>query len=79
MVDWLLNISNCGFPIKQQELLDTWQSIVKNQKLKTKFKDNRPGEKWFGKFLERNKDITLKNAESINKARAHVTEESIIM
>ncbi|CAB3254267.1 unnamed protein product [Arctia plantaginis] len=44
---------------------------------KNKIKDDRPGQKWFGKFLARNNEVSLKNAEGINKARAQVTEESI--
>ncbi|XP_045492332.1 tigger transposable element-derived protein 1-like [Colias croceus] len=77
VVEWLLNISKCGFPVKKQELLQTIEKIIHEGEIKNNFKDNRPGEKWFKKFLARNKVISLKNAEGINKARAQVTEQSI--
>ncbi|CAG4946140.1 unnamed protein product [Colias eurytheme] len=77
VVEWLLNISKCGFPVKKQELLQTIEKIINEGEIKNNFKDNRPGEKWFKKFLARNKVISLKNAEGINKARARVTEQSI--
>lgn len=57
--------------------MDTVKNIIIDGKIKNKFKDDRPGEKWFQKFLLRNKEISLKNAEGINKARAAVSEESI--
>lgn len=77
VVECLLYISKCGFPVKKQELLDTVQKIIRYGEFKKNFKDDRPGQKWFEKFLARNKEISLKNAEGINKARAQVTEESI--
>lgn len=76
-VEWLLNISKCGFPVKKQELLDTVQKVIRDGGIQNKFKNGRPGQKWFEKFLARNQEISLKNAEGINKARAQVTEESI--
>lgn len=77
LVEWLVNISKCGFPVKKQDLLDTVQKIIRDGGFKNKFKDDRPGHKWFVKFLARNNEVSLKNAEGINKARAQVTEESI--
>lgn len=77
IIEWLLNISKCGFPVKKQELLDTVQKIIRDGQFKNRFKDDRPGQKWFEKFLARNKEISLKNSEGINRARAQVTEQSI--
>lgn len=54
VVEWLLNISKCGFPVRKQELLDTVQEIIREGKIKNNFKDDRPGQKWFEKFLARN-------------------------
>lgn len=45
VVEWLLNISKCGFPVKKQELLDTVQKIIREGKIKNNFKDDRPGQK----------------------------------
>lgn len=54
--------------------MDTVQKIIRDGGFKNKFKDDRPGQKWFAKFLARNNEVSLKNAE---KARAQVTEEPI--
>lgn len=43
-IEWLLNISKCGFPVKKQELLDTIQKIIGDGELKNNFKDDRPGQ-----------------------------------
>ena len=40
IVEWLLNISKCGFPVKKQELLDTVQKIIRDGDIKNKFKDD---------------------------------------
>lgn len=77
VVEWLLNIAKCGFPIKKQELLDTVQKILKDLKKSNPFKDDRPGQTWYVNFLKRHPEITVRSAEGINKARARVTEESI--
>lgn len=45
VVEWLINISKCGFPIKKQELLDTIQKIIRDSDIKSNFKDDRPGQK----------------------------------
>ncbi|CAG4943535.1 unnamed protein product [Colias eurytheme] len=77
IVNWLINISKCGFPVKKQELLDSVQKIVRDSSIPNKFKDCRPGQKWYLNFLKRNPQISCRSAESINKARAQVSEESI--
>lgn len=74
---WTLNLAKCGFPIKKDDLLSTVEMILKttnNQKL---FKNGKPGQKWYTNFLKRHPEISLREAEGINKARATVTEESI--
>lgn len=44
---------------------------------KNPFKNDRPCQPWYNSFLKRNPEHTLLSAESINKARAGVIEESI--
>lgn len=52
--------------MKKQELFDTDQKIIRDSGFKNTFKDDRPGQKWFNKFLARNNEVSLKNAEGIN-------------
>lgn len=77
VVQWIIDIAKCGFPVKKNELLDTVQKIINDLGNPNPFKDNRPGQTWYMNFLKRNPEISLRSAESINKARARVTEESI--
>ena len=46
-------------------------------RLKNPFNNDRPGQTWYIRFLNRNPEIALKRAEGINKARVQVTQESI--
>ncbi|CAK1588131.1 unnamed protein product, partial [Parnassius mnemosyne] len=77
VVQWIIKIAKCGFPVKKQELLDTVQKILKDYQRPNPFKDDRPGQTWYSGFLKRNPEISVRAAESINKARARVTEEHI--
>ncbi|CAK1579754.1 unnamed protein product [Parnassius mnemosyne] len=77
IVDWLIDIAKCGFPIKKFELLDTVQKIIKDSGMQTPFKNDRPGQTWFINFMKRHPEISQRSAEGINKARARITEESI--
>ncbi|KAJ8966887.1 hypothetical protein NQ314_003251, partial [Rhamnusium bicolor] len=71
----IVEIAKCRFPIKKEELLSTVQKIMKDKRIKTHFKDDTPGQKWYLGFLRRHPEIRARTAETINKARATVTEE----
>ncbi|KOB70152.1 Uncharacterized protein OBRU01_15786 [Operophtera brumata] len=43
VVDWLINLAKCGFPIKKTELLDTVQKKLKDTGMPNKFKDDLKG------------------------------------
>lgn len=77
VVQWITKIAKCGFPVKKQELLDTVQKILKDSQRPNPFKDDRPGQTWYSGFLKRNPEISVRAAESINKARSRITEEHI--
>ncbi|KAJ2941657.1 hypothetical protein O0L34_g14715 [Tuta absoluta] len=75
VVEWLMNISKCGFPVKKNELLDTVQKILKDLELPNPFKDDRPGQTWFQSFVKRHPEITARSAG--DKARARPSEQSV--
>ncbi|KAJ8953423.1 hypothetical protein NQ318_023540 [Aromia moschata] len=77
IVQWLINIAKCGFPIRKIDLISTVQNILKECGKETLFKDGKPGQKWYLNFLKRHPEISLREAETITKARALITEESI--
>lgn len=77
IVEWVLNMAKCGFPIKKCDLMDTVECIIKDLKKQHLFKNSKPGERWYANFLRRYPEISLREAETINKARSVITEESI--
>lgn len=42
------------------------------------FNDREPAQKWYGNLLKRHPEISIWEAESINKARAIITEDNSI-
>lgn len=77
LVNWILTCAKMGFPIDQEDLLTSVKKLVDEPNLKTPFINNRPGKKWFYSFLNRNKCLSQKHAEYVNKARGSVTEVKI--
>ncbi|XP_036317855.1 uncharacterized protein LOC118732856, partial [Rhagoletis pomonella] len=77
IVEWILNMCKCGFPLKKDCILNTVQKIIKDSGRRTPFKDGRPGQTWLKLFFKRNPGLSMREAESISKGRAVVTEISI--
>lgn len=73
----ILNNAKLGFPLKEEDVKDSVQKVIKDFPRNTPFKDSRPGEKWMKLFLKRNSEISKRNTEVISKAQAAVTEEKI--
>ena len=53
------------------------QKVVKGDKRKTPFTDDRPGKYWFYGFLQRNPQLTERFPEKLTGGRATVTEAHI--
>ncbi|KAG5871943.1 hypothetical protein JTB14_022418 [Gonioctena quinquepunctata] len=77
LVDWVLSLAKCGFPMTKSDLLQTVEAIVKNTEKESLFKDGRPGQKWYLNFFKRHPIISVREVESVNKARAIILEECI--
>ncbi|KAJ8934352.1 hypothetical protein NQ314_013393 [Rhamnusium bicolor] len=77
IVEWIIKIAKCGFPLKKADLLNTVQKIAQETDKTKFFKDGRPGQKWYKQFLKRHSELSFREAEGINKARAIITEEYI--
>ncbi|KAJ8910325.1 hypothetical protein NQ315_012331 [Exocentrus adspersus] len=73
---WVIDLAKCGFPVQKDMLLETVAKISKETG-KELFKNNMPGQSWYLGFLRRNPEISVREAESINKARAVVSERTI--
>ncbi|XP_074038692.1 uncharacterized protein [Leptinotarsa decemlineata] len=77
LVRWLLASAKKGFPINKTALCETVKDIMKDDERIHKFRDGMPGKKWFSAFMKRHPEVCQRHAESINGARACVTEKSI--
>lgn len=73
---WILNKAKAGFPMHPDIVKDTVQTILKNSQRENPFIDNRPGRKWLASYLKRRPSIMKQHAETMLKARAHVTEDT---
>lgn len=68
-------IANCirvmeknGFGLSREELLDLVQAYIRQNKLQTRFKDQRPGTDWFIAFRKRHR-LSIKKPQSIEHVR----------
>lgn len=43
----------------------------------TPFKDNKPGNKWFGSFIKRNPKVKLRKARPLEKKRARISKDAV--
>lgn len=77
IVKWIFDFSSRGFPITKSQLISCVQLMLNTQSRVTKFVDNRPGRSWLKSFMNRNKSISVRLVQNINRSRAAVTEELI--
>lgn len=53
LVDWIFYLGKSGFPVTQDQLLETVAKLVENLGRSNPFKDGVPGRGWFIKFMSR--------------------------
>lgn len=75
--DWAITIAKCGFPISKTDLMEAVAKIATDTGKSNSFPNGKPGIRWYKGFLKRHPEISQREAEGINKARALITEESI--
>ncbi|KAJ8952300.1 hypothetical protein NQ314_007568 [Rhamnusium bicolor] len=77
LVRWICACANKGFPLNKRLLCETVKDLIESDNRPNPFKDGLPGFKWFNAFLKRHPELSQRHAESINTARACVSENSI--
>lgn len=77
LADWIIQLGKSGFPVTKIQLLDSVTMLIKNLERPNPFKDGRPGRAWLQGFLARHGEISLRIAQSLQKHRSIVTEQSI--
>eukprot|EP00116_Pleurobrachia_bachei_P003132 sb/3463394/ len=79
LVSAIIYAGELGWPFSKNMVLDVVQSFSNFRGIDTQFKDNRPGEFWYYKFLKRHKlDISLRRPEVVTKARAKGLTSDIV-
>lgn len=68
LANGLRTMEKWGFGLSRKEVLQTVADYVKENNIKTQFKDGRPGEDWFLNFKRRHK-LSLKIPQSVEYAR----------
>lgn len=77
LVEWCIALAKCGFPRRNEDLLQAVHKIVTDDGRKTPFKNGRPGKKWLSSFFKRHPELSQRTPEGISKGRAIVTEQTI--
>ena len=67
-----------GYPCDKQELLNVVGEYVKENQLKTRFRDGIPGEDWYRAFMKRHPSLSLKKPELLQKLRKDARKPEII-
>lgn len=77
LVKWLLTIADAGFPATRLQLLDSVQILMEKLNRPNKFKNNRPGKKWYQCFMKRHPELTERLTQNLTKSRSEVSEEKL--
>lgn len=78
LVVWAITSCKAGFPVTKDDLLNSVQHFVKEQKRETPFVDDRPGRKWYASFLKRNPELAIRTPQNLTASRALLTEAKLV-
>jgi hypothetical protein len=71
LVSALIHAGELGWPFSKNMVKDVVQTFVRQRGLKTRFKNDRPGDDWYWSFMNRNrKDLSTRKPEVVTIARA---------
>lgn len=74
----ILARSRWGFPVDKAELCELVQQYVTDHKIKTTFKENRPGEDWYRRFMRDHPKISLKKPEQLQRRRMEAADPFVV-
>lgn len=76
LVRWILHMSDHGFPVTKNQLMNSVQMILNSQKKKV-FENNMPGKHWYSAFRARHPQLTERMSRNLAHGRAVVNVEKI--
>lgn len=77
LIEWIFYMSEQGFPVTKEQLLNSVQRLMKTMAKNNVFINNRPRKHWFYGFKKRHPEICEKFSENMTYTRAAVTEEKL--
>ncbi|CAH2226763.1 jg14191, partial [Pararge aegeria aegeria] len=77
ITEYLRTLDKWGWGLSKEEVLDLVAAFVQKNNLKTPFKENRPGTKWFVSFRERHK-LSVKKPQAVEAVRKRMTDPFVI-
>jgi len=78
LVEWIFYLSERGFPVNKNQLLDSVRDVIVELKRETPFVNNRPGRHWYEAFLRRHPQLTSRVAQTLTLTRASATEKVLL-
>lgn len=73
----IMKCAEWGYPLTRREILYLVKNYLDRKGVKSRFKDNLPGNEWFYTFMKRNNHLTERLAQNIKRCRAAVTKTMI--
>lgn len=77
LLEWIFYMSDRGFPISRDQLLDSVKILLDAVKKKTVFTKNRPGRHWYEGFCRRHPQLSQRMSQNLTYARSSLTEGKI--
>ncbi|XP_067205209.1 uncharacterized protein [Linepithema humile] len=77
LVDWILYSEERGFPVTQEQLLNSVRWLVLDLKKETPFTKDKPGRHWYEAFYRRHPELSKRKPQNLSYSRASVTEEGL--
>lgn len=74
----ILARATMGFPCTRKELLNLVQEYVSCNNIPTPFTSGKPGKDWYGGFMRRHPELSLKKPESLQKARVKARDPFVV-
>ena len=75
--DCIKTVCNVGFSPSLHKIKGIVWEYVESNKLRTPFKDNRPGKKWVKSFMKHNR-MSLKKANMISSAQKSAKQQTMV-
>lgn len=74
---WIMSLAKVHHPVNKEQLLDSVQHIIEENKRPNPFVNSRPGRKWYEAFLKRHPMLSERVAQNLTPAREKVSEQQL--